>query len=98
MLSAWLVTECTYSVGVFHADNPARSRTGTVYIHKEHRKEGRGERRSAPRSEEQNRDLLRNVNSRIDAEFKNHALDNTFLGGDRSIRTPLSGKCSHLCR
>jgi hypothetical protein len=36
-----LVTWGTYSIGVFHRDNLVKSKTGTGYIHKEHRKGGR---------------------------------------------------------
>jgi hypothetical protein len=38
-----VVTWGTYSIGVFHRDNLVKSKTGTGYIHKEHRKEGRSE-------------------------------------------------------
>jgi len=40
-----LVTWGTYSIGVFHRDNLLKSKTGTGYIHKEHRKGGRSEKR-----------------------------------------------------
>jgi len=47
----------TYSIGVFYRDNLAKSKTGTGYIHKEHRKGGRSEKRFARRTEEQKKDF-----------------------------------------
>jgi peptide subunit release factor 1 (eRF1) len=40
-----LATWVTYSIGVFCRDNLIKSKTGTGYIHKEHRKGGRSEKR-----------------------------------------------------
>jgi peptide subunit release factor 1 (eRF1) len=88
----------TYSIGVFHRDNLVKSKTGTGYIHKEHRKGGRSEKRFARRTEEQKKDFLRKVSNRIEEEFKNYTLDYIFLGGNRLIRAPLLKGCKYLQR
>ena len=93
-----LVTWGTYSIGVFRRDNLIKSKTGTGYIHKEHRKGGRSERRFARRTEEQKKDFLRKVSNRIEEEFKNYTLDYIFLGGNRLIRAPLLRECKYLQR
>jgi len=91
-----VVTWGTYSIGVFHLDNLVKSKTGTGYIHKEHRKGGRSEKRFARRTEEQKKDFLRKVSNRIEREFENYTLDYIFLGGNRLIRTPLLRECKYL--
>jgi hypothetical protein len=93
-----LVTWGTYSIGVFHHDNLVKSKKGTGYIHKEHRKGGRSEKRFARRTEEQKKDFLRRVSNRIEEEFKNYTLDYIFLGGNRLIRAPLLRECKYLQR
>lgn len=93
-----LVTWGTYSIGIFHRDNLVKSKTGTGYIHKEHRKGGRSEKRFARRTEEQKKDFLRKVSNRIEEEFKNCTLDYIFLGGNRLIRAPLLRECKYLQR
>jgi len=93
-----LVTWGTYSIGVFHGDNLAKSKTGTGYIHKEHRKGGRSQKRFARRTEEQRRSFLRRVSNRIEEEFENYKLDYMFLGGNRLIRAPLLRECKYLQR
>jgi hypothetical protein len=93
-----LVTWGTYSIGVFHRDNLIKSKTGTGYIHKEHRKGGRSEKRFARRTEEQKKDFLRKVSNRIEEEFKNYTLDYIFLGANRLIRAPLLRECKYLQR
>jgi len=93
-----LVTWGTYSIGVFHRDNLVKSKTGTGYIHKEHRKGGRSEKRFARRTEEQKKDFLRKVSNRIEEEFENYTLDYIFLGGNRLICTPLLRECKYLQR
>ena len=93
-----VVTWGTYSIGVFHRDNLVKSKTGTGYIHKEHRKGGRSEKRFARRTEEQKKDFLRKVSNRIEEEFKNCTLDYIFLGGNRLIRAPLLRECKYLRR
>jgi peptide subunit release factor 1 (eRF1) len=74
-----LATWGTYSIGVFQRDNPVRSKIGKGYIHKEHRKGGRSEKRFARRTEEQKKDFLRKVSNRIEDEFKNYKLDYIFF-------------------
>jgi len=93
-----VVTWGTYSIGVFHRDNLVKSKTGTGYIHKEHRKGGRSEKRFARRTEEQRKDFLRKVSNRIEEEFENYTLDYIFLGGNRLIRAPLLRECKYLQR
>ena len=93
-----VVTWGTYSIGVFHRDNLVKSKTATGYIHKEHRKGGRSEKRFARRTEEQKKDFLRKVSNRIEEEFENYTLDYIFLGGNRLIRTPLLRECKYLQR
>jgi hypothetical protein len=44
------VTWRTYSIGVFQHDNLVKSKTGTGYIHKEHRKGGRSEKKICPQN------------------------------------------------
>jgi len=85
-------------MGVFRRDNLMKSKTGTGYIHKEHRKGGRREKRFARRTEEQKKDFLRKVSNRIEEEFKNYTLDHIFLGGNRLIRAPLLRECKYLQR
>ena len=93
-----VITWGTYSIGIFHRDNLVKSKTGTGYIHKEHRKGGRSEKRFARRTEEQKKDFLRRVSNRIEEEFKNYTLDYIFLGGNRLIRIPLLRECKYLQR
>jgi len=93
-----VVTWGTYSIGVFHRDNLIKAKTGTGYIHKEHRKGGRSEKRFARRTEEQKKDFLRKVSNRIEEKFENYTLDYIFLGGNRLIRSPLLRECKYLQR
>jgi peptide subunit release factor 1 (eRF1) len=93
-----VVTWGKYSIGVFHRDNLVNSKTGTGYIHKEHRKGGRSEKRFARRTEEQKKDFLRKVSNRIEEEFKNYTLDYIILGRNRLIRAPLLRECKYLQR
>jgi hypothetical protein len=93
-----LVTWGTYSIWVFHRDNLLKSKKGTGYIHKEHRKGGRSEKIFARRTEEQKKAFLRKVSNRIEEEFENYTLDYIFLGGNRLIRAPLLRECKYLQR
>jgi len=72
------------------------SKTGTGYIHKEHRKGGRSEKRFARRTEEQRRDFLRKVGNRIEERFKKYNRDHIFFGGNRLILKPLLKECKYL--
>jgi hypothetical protein len=91
-----LVTWGSYALGIFHGDNLIQSKVGTGYIHKEHKKGGRSQKRFARRTEEQKKDFLRKVSNRIEERFKNHALDYIFFGGNRLISKPLLTKCQYL--
>jgi len=93
-----MVTWGAYSIGIFHRNNLVKSKTGTGYIHKEHREGGRSEKRFARRTEEQKKDFLRKVSNRIEEEFGNYTLDYIFLGGNSLIRTPLLRECKYLQR
>jgi peptide subunit release factor 1 (eRF1) len=91
-----LVTWGSYSIGIFDHDNLVESKIGTGYIHKEHRKGGRSEKRFARRTEEQRKDFLRKVSNRIEERFKNYTLDYIFFGGNRLILKPLLKECQYL--
>ncbi len=91
-----LVTWGSYSLGIFDRDSLVDSKTGTGYIHKEHRKGGMSEKRFARRTEEQKKDFLRKVSNRIEERFKNYTLDYVFFGGNRLILKPLLKECRYL--
>jgi len=91
-----LVAWGSYAVGIFHGDNLAESKTGTGYIHKEHKKGGRSQKRFARRTEEQKKSFLRKVSNRIEERFKSHTLDCIFFGGNRLISKPLLKECKYL--
>jgi len=91
-----LVTWGSYAIGVFDAGNLVESKTGTGFIHKEHRKGGRSEKRFARRTEEQKKDFLRRVSTRIEERFGGFALDHIFFGGNKLISKPLLRECRYL--
>jgi len=91
-----LVTWGSYAIGVFDADSLVASKKGTGYIHKEHRKGGRSEKRFARRTEEQKKDFLRKVSNRIDENLGDFILDDIFFGGNRLIIKPLLQECKYL--
>jgi hypothetical protein len=91
-----LVAWGSYAVGLFDDDNLVESKTGTGFIHKEHRKGGRSERRFARRTEEQKKDFLRRVSHRIEERLGNSNLDYIFFGGNRLITKPLLQECKYL--
>jgi len=91
-----LVAWGSYSIGIFRGDNLVESKTGTGYIHKEHKKGGSSQKRFARRTEEQKRDFLRKVSNRIEERFKNYTLDCIFFGGNRLILKPLLKECKYL--
>ncbi len=91
-----LVAWGSYALGIFHGDNLVESKTGTGYIHKEHKKGGSSQKRFARRTEEQKRDFLRKVGHRIEERFENQTLDYIFFGGNRLILKPLSKECKYL--
>lgn len=92
-----LVTWGSYAIGIFDEhDNLVESKTGTGYIHKEHKKGGRSQKRFARRTEEQKKDFLRKVSNRVEEKFKSYTLDYIFFGGNRLIRKPLLKECIYL--
>ena len=91
-----LVAWGSYSIGIFHHDELIESKTGTGYIHKEHRKGGRSEKRFARRTEEQKKDFLRKVSNRIEERFKNYNLAYIFFGGNKLIHKLLLKECPYL--
>ena len=91
-----LVTWGSYAIGIFDAGNLVESKTGTGFIHKEHRKGGRSEKRFARRTEEQKKDFLRRVSNRIEERFGHFTLEHLFFGGNRLIVKPLTQECRYL--
>jgi peptide subunit release factor 1 (eRF1) len=91
-----LVTWGSYSIGIFHHDALIESKTGTGYIHKEHKKGGSSQKRFARRTEEQKKDFLRKVSNRIEERFRSYTLDYIFFGGNRLILNPLLKECKYL--
>jgi len=91
-----LVAWGSYALGIFHGDDMVESKTGTGYIHKEHKKGGSSQKRFARRTEEQKRDFLRKVGHRIEERFENQTMDHIFFGGNRLILKPLSKECKYL--
>lgn len=91
-----LVAWGSYAIGTFHGDNLLESKTGTGYIHKEHKKGGSSQKRFARRTEEAKRDFLRKVAHRIEERFENQTLDYLFFGGNRLILKPLSKESKYL--
>jgi len=91
-----LVTWGTYSIGVFNRGNLVESKTGSGYIHKEHKKGGSSAKRFARRTEEQKKEFLRKVSNRIEERFRNYKLDYVFFGGNRLILKPLLKECRYL--
>lgn len=91
-----LVAWGSYAIGVFDADNLVEWKTGTGYIHKEHKKGGRSQKRFARRTEEQKQDFLRRVADKIEEKFSSFSFDNIFFGGNRLIFKPLIRECKYL--
>ena len=91
-----LIAWGSYAIGIFEGDGLVESKVGTGYIHKEHKKGGRSQKRFARRTEEQRRDFLRKVSNRIEERFRNYTLDYIFFGGNRLIYKPLLRECKYL--
>lgn len=91
-----LVTWGSYAVGVFHDNTLLNSKVGTGHIHKEHKKGGSSQKRFARRTEEQRKEFLRKVSSRIEERFRGYTLDFVFFGGNRLICKPLLNNCKYL--
>jgi len=96
VIAVILVTWGWYALGVFQAGNLVKSKIGTGYIHKSHKKGGRSQKRFARRTEEQKKDFLRRVGNRIDERFDSFAPDYIFFGGNRLILKPLIQECRYL--
>jgi len=95
-IGVMLVTWGSYAVGVFDGGNLIKSKVGTGYIHKKHKKGGSSQKRFARRTEEQKKDFLRKVGNRIDEIFAQCTLDHIFFGGNRLILKPLLPECRYL--
>ena len=91
-----LVTWGSYGVGIFDGVNLMESKVGTGYIHQEHKKGGRSQKRFARRTEEQRKDFLRKVSHKIEEILGKYPLDYIFFGGNRLIRKPLWQECRYL--
>jgi hypothetical protein len=96
LLGIVLVTWGSYALGVVRGDQLIEQKTGTGYIHKQHRKGGRSQKRFARRTEEQKNDFLRRVANRIEERFRTHSLEYIFFGGNRLIIKPLLEECPYL--
>jgi hypothetical protein len=91
-----MVTWGRYALGMFEGATFIECKIGTGYIHKEHRKGGRSQKRFARRTEEQKKDFLRRVGNRIEERFGGYLPDHIFYGGNRLILKPLIQESSYL--
>jgi hypothetical protein len=91
-----LVNWGSYALGIFDGHNLVECKIGTGYIHKEHKKGGRSQKRFARRTEEQKKDFLRRVGNRIEERFGGYLPDHIFFGGNRLILKPLVQECRYL--
>jgi len=91
-----LVTWGRYALGVFDGSSLVECKIGTGYIHKEHKKGGRSQKRFARRTEEQKKDFLRRVSNRIEERFGSFLPDHIFFGGNRLILKPLVQESRYL--
>jgi len=91
-----MVTWGWYALGIFDGDNLVECKTGTGYIHKEHKKGGRSQKRFARRTEEQKKDFLRRVGNRIEERFGGYLPDYIFFGGNKLILKPLIKESRYL--
>jgi len=96
LLGVVLVTWGSYGVGVFQGDRLLKSKVGTGYIHKRHKKGGRSQKRFARRTEEQKKDFLRKVANRVDETFEGYRPEQVFFGGNRLVLKPLAEESSYL--
>jgi hypothetical protein len=91
-----LVTWGRYALGMFDGSSLVECKIGTGYIHKEHKKGGRSQKRFARRTEEQKKDFLRRVSNRIEERFGSFLPDYIFFGGNRLILKPLIQESRYL--
>jgi len=96
LVALLLVTWGSYALGAFRGEQLLKSKTGTGYIHKRHRKGGMSEKRFARRTEEQKKDFLRKVGNRIDETFEGYRPEQVFFGGNRLVLKPLAEESSYL--
>ena len=91
-----MVTWGWYALGIFDGSNLLECKIGTGYIHREHKKGGRSQKRFARRTEEQKKDFLRRVGNRIEERFGCYLPDHIFFGGNRLILKPLIQESRYL--
>jgi peptide subunit release factor 1 (eRF1) len=96
LIGVVMVTWGWYALGLFDGSNMVECKIGTGYIHKEHKKGGRSQKRFARRTEEQKKDFLRRVGNRIDERFGSYLPDHIFFGGNRLILKPLIQESRYL--
>jgi hypothetical protein len=96
LIGVVMVTWGWYALGLFDGSNLVECKIGTGYIHKEHKKGGRSQKRFARRTEEQKKDFLRRVGNRIDERFGSYLPDHIFFGGNRLILRPLIQESRYL--
>jgi hypothetical protein len=96
LIGVVMVTWGWYALGMFDGGNIVELKTGTGYIHKEHKKGGWSQKRFARRTEEQKKDFLRRVGSRIEERFGAYLPDHIFFGGNKLILKPLVQECRYL--
>jgi Actinobacteria/chloroflexi VLRF1 release factor len=96
LIGVVMVTWGWYALGMFDGDKLVECKTGTGYIHKEHKKGGRSQKRFARRTEEQKKDFLRRVGNRIEERFGGYLPDYVFFGGNKLILKPLIKESRYL--
>lgn len=96
LIGVVMVTWGWYALGMFDGGNLLECKTGTGYIHKEHKKGGRSQKRFARRTEEQKKDFLRRISNRIEEKFGGYLPDHIFFGGNRLILKPLIQESRYL--
>lgn len=84
-----LVTWGAYVAAVFQGMERKHGKKGTGHIHPHHKKGGSSQARFQRRTEEQRREFLKRVGSRVDTEFEGEDIDYVFFGGNRLILKPL---------
>lgn len=96
LIGVVMVTWGWYALGMFDGGSLVECKIGTGYIHKEHKKGGRSQKRFARRTEEQKKDFLRRVGNRIEERFASYLPDRIFFGGNRLILKPLIQESRYL--
>lgn len=96
VLGVVLITWGSYAVAVIQQDRLVTQKCGTGHIHKKHKKGGSSQKRFARRTEEERRDFLKRVATRVDERFVGYRLDWIFFGGNRLILGPLTPLSTEL--